>query len=418
MKKLISTNKRHWNSIHIVLIFLLTFLVLNSCNDTEKEFTDDVLNLKSSVLPEIAGDLFLSNVTFVRAEGDPVKEIRTLNENDSEQYAPDFILYLQNGDEAGKRVSSAVVKLNGKLLFGPLDFSQQVDQLSVPVSGITSESVLEVEVRGEPGGFIQIWIEGTLLEEENPYKMYFITNYNRSLYGVRNDDTHAVMYQFEGSIQQIKAYDQKLFVHEINYSTDTRAIHVLDYDGNKIETLDFPAEVIRSVGFTILPDGRFAIYNNTNNVIYFLNPDFTFITQVSFTGSYSMQNMIGVVVGNDLIISQNGYKSLLKVDLTNYDISIFRDFSNLPDNWIGAITYVNGTFYLCGPQNIYSFKAGETENLIVTLPINNNVDIEIDGNYAYVGSYFGGKIYKINLTDGSYTDYIYMSQVADLELVK
>lgn len=400
-------------------VFMALALLFNACQSFENEFEYDLISLKSAEILHVNGDAFLSPVKFIRAKGNPYVEARLLDENSVENFSSDFILYLQNGDETGNRVSSAIVKLDGKQLFGPSDFSQQVDLLSVSVSGITAESVLEVEVRGEPGGFIQIWIEGTLIEIKDTYKMYFISRTNGLLYGVLPDDNYSALHQFDGTIQKIQTYNQKLFVLEINFATNIRSIQVLDYDGNKIETLNFPAEVTMPSGFNILPDGRFAIYNNVNNLIYFLNPDFTFITQVSFPISPFQQNMKGVVVGNDLIISENGYKGVLKVDLASYEISIFRNFSHLTDQWIGAITFANDTYYLCSPYNVFSFKPGEAEKLVVTLPTNNNVAIEIDGNHAYVGSNFGGKIYKIDLTNGSYSDYIVgVPQISDILILR
>jgi hypothetical protein len=216
----------------------------------------------------------------------------------------------------------------------------------------------------------------------------------------------------------VEAYNGKLYVHTQTYDLLDGAVHVLDLEGNLLEILEFPAEVAYSSGFNILPGGKFAIYNNRANRVYFLNHDFSFITQVSFTGSLNQQNMRGVVVGNDLIISEDGYRNLLKVDLATYEISTFRNFSHLQENWIGAITYANGTFYLCAPVNIYSFKEGEAENLLVTLPVNNNVAIETGDDYAYAGSFFGGKIFKINLADGSYSDFVFVQQVVDIEWVR
>lgn len=413
--KLKKMKKVKW--IFSAFVLMTMALLFNGCHDIENEIENDFLSLKSAETVEVAGDVFLFPVKFTRGKGKPVAETLTLDENAVENFAPDFMLYLRNGGEEGNRVSSAIVKLDGKQLFGPSDFSQQVDQLSVSVSGITSESVLEVEVRGEPGGFVEVWIEGTLLEEENAYKMY-LTSLTQGLFGVNDDGTKSLLYEYEGRMSIIQAHNQKLYVHTHTYSLDEWAIHVLDLEGNLLEILEFPEEVTWSAGFTILPDGKFAIYNNKNNVVYFLKPDFTFITQVSFSGSFNQQNMRGEVVGNDLIISENGYKSLLKVDLTTYEISIFRNFSHLPEVWIGAFTFADGIFYLSGPQNIYSFIEGEQEELVATVPTTNNSDIKIDGNYAFVASNFGGKIYKIDLTDGSYSDFTSISNPQYIEIVK
>jgi len=69
---------------------------------------------------------------------------------------------VRNGAEDGsKRVSSAVVYLDGTQVFLPSAFSQQVDQRSRRVD-ITPESQLNVELRSKPGSEITIWIDGKL----------------------------------------------------------------------------------------------------------------------------------------------------------------------------------------------------------------------------------------------------------------
>lgn len=400
-----------------VFVLVVMALLFNGCHDIENEMTDDLPLLKSAETIEVAGDVFLSSAKFIRGLGKPVMETLMLDENIVDNFAPDFILYLKNGSEEGNRVSSAIVKLDGKKLFGPSDFSQQVNQLSVPVSGITSESVLEVEVRGEPGGFVEVWIEGTLLEEENLYKMYF-TSLTQGLFGVNDEDTKSLLYEYEGRMSVIQAHNQKLYVHTHTLSLDEWAIHVLDLEGNLLEILEFPEEVTWSVGFTILPDGKFAVYNNDDNEVYFLNPDFTYETRIAFAGGWSRQVMNGIVVGNDLILCENGFQKLLKINLNSYDVSEFRNFSHLNESYLASVAYSDGVYYLGGRNNIYSFKEGEPEKLVATLPSYANVDIEIDGNYAFVASNFGGKIYKIDLTDGSFSDYTSVYNPRNIEIVK
>lgn len=415
--KLKKMKKGKWfNGAIILMVVALLFI---GCHDIENEIENDMPFLKSAETVQVAGDVFLSPVKFIRGIESPSVETITLDENAVENFAPDFMLYLKNGGEEGNRVSSAIVKLDGKQLFGPSDFSQQVSQLSVPVSGITSESVLEVEVRGEPGGFVEVWIEGTLLEEENPYKMYFTARSMQTLFGVMHDDTYFSLYNETLRMSTVKEYNQKLYVHMHSLNLDEWHIHVLDLEGNLLEILEFPEEVTWSVGFTILPDGKFAVYNNDNNEIYILNPDFTYETKIAFAGHGHRQVMKGIVVGNDLILCENGFQKLLKVDLNTYEVTEFRDFSHLNESFLASVAYSDGVFYLGGRNNVWSFKEGEPEKLVATLPTVANVDIEIDGNYAFVASNFGNKIYKIDLTDGSYSDYITsVYNLEDIEIVK
>lgn len=400
-------------------ILVVVALLFNGCQEIENEIENDMPFLKSAETVQVAGDVFLSPVKFIRGIEKPLVETLTLDENAVENFAPDFILYLKNGDEDGSRVSSAIVKLDGKQLFRPSDFSQQLEQLSVPVTGITSESVLEVEVRGEPGGFVEVWIEGTLLEEENPYKMYFTVRGMQTLFGVMHDDTHFSLYKETLRMSIVKEYNQKLYVHMHSLNLDKWHIRVLDLEGNLLEILEFPEEVKWSVGFTILPDGRFAVYNNDDDEVYFLNSDFSYQTKIAVAKNWSRQVMKGIVVGNDLILCENGFQKLLKIDLTTYEVSEFRNFSHLNESFLASVAYSDGVFYLGGRNNVWSFKEGEPEKLVAALPTVANVDIEVDGNYAFVASSFGNKIYKIDLTDGSYSDYIIsVYNVEDIEIVK
>lgn len=417
MKKLTlkTVTKAKWLKGTLMLIAMA--LLLNGCQEMENETENDLLFLKSAETVEVAGDVFLSPKQFIRGNGQPVMESLTLDENAVENFAPDFMLYLKNGDEEGNRVSSAIVKLDGKRLFGPSDFSKKINQLSVQVSGISSESVLEVEVRGEPGGFVEVWIEGTLLEVGKPYKMY-ITSFLGEVYGVNDDDTKSLLYQHDGRMSSIREHNQKLYVQTHSNSLDEWNIHVLDLEGNLLEIPELPEEVTWSVDFTILPDGKFAVYNNDADVVYFLNADFSYQTKVDVdkNGS-SWQVMKGIVVGNDLIICENGFRKLLKIDLSTYEVSEFRDFSHLDEPLLNTVSYSDGVFYLGGRYNIYSFEEREPEELFVTLPTFYS-DIEIVGNYAYVASYNGSNIYKIDLTDGTYSEYLTVSLPRDIEIVK
>lgn len=417
MKELESRKMKKAKWIYGVFILLALPLLFIGCQDIENEVADDMPFLKSAETIEVAGDVFLSPTKFIREKGEPVVETLLLDENIVDNYAPDFNLYLKNGDEEGNRVSSAIVKLDGKQLFGPADFSQEVDQLSVPLSGITAESVLEVEVRGAPNGFVEIWIEGTLLEEENTYRIYF-SSISNGLFGIEDDGTISNLYQHQGRIMKVQAHNHKLYTQINSLALDEWAMHVLDYEGNLLEILEFPEEVTWAVSFTILPDGRFAVYNNDDDVVYFLNPDFTYQTEIQVRRTSSRQVMKGIVVDNDLIICEDGYRKLLKIDLSTNEVSEFRNFSHLNESFLGSLAYSEGVYYLGGRENIYSFKEGEPENVVVTFPTFSNVDIEIDGQYAYVASNFGGKIYKVDLTDGSFEDIASGYRPEDIEIIK
>ena len=94
---------------------------------------------------------------FVRGKGRPITENREISIEGLE--AP-FTLHLKNGDQEGNhRASNAQVWLNGELLFGPSDFSQQISGYDIPIA-LIEPSILEVRMASAPGSKITISIEG------------------------------------------------------------------------------------------------------------------------------------------------------------------------------------------------------------------------------------------------------------------
>lgn len=94
--------------------------------------------------------------TFYRHTGAPVVET-----SDFQVQTPGsgFILTILNGKPDGtNRVSSAVIKLNGVQVAGPSDFSQQVGKIVRQVTTL-AQNMLEVELRGKPGGQILVTVE-------------------------------------------------------------------------------------------------------------------------------------------------------------------------------------------------------------------------------------------------------------------
>lgn len=72
--------------------------------------------------------------------------------------AGSYVMRIQNGDVTGSnRLSSAIVKLNGKSLLTPSDLNQKVDRLEVPVT-LNTQNVLDVELRSGPEGYLLISI--------------------------------------------------------------------------------------------------------------------------------------------------------------------------------------------------------------------------------------------------------------------
>jgi hypothetical protein len=109
---------------------------------------------------------FFGPEIFIRSKGKPVIETRTFS---TTGYQGPYILHLRNGDDDGKnRVSSAHLWLNGKLLFGPSDFSQQVWGYDVELN-LKTQNKLEVQIASQPVSKLKIWIEGIPINIPNPH---------------------------------------------------------------------------------------------------------------------------------------------------------------------------------------------------------------------------------------------------------
>ena len=155
--------------------------------------------------------------------------------------------------------------------------------------------------------------------------------------------------------------------------------------------------------FVILPDMNFALLDNQNDQIYFIDSQGNYLGTANIldTPDNLWQNTDGIIAEGCLILSDNGYNQILKVDLNSYEVDIFKDLSHL-FGWIGAIDHVNGLYYLCQNMKIYVFLDGHEELLITSLPEENISGIVVNGKYAYVTVNFAGKIYRVDITTGEY----------------
>ena len=178
-------------------------------------------------------------------------------------------------------------------------------------------------------------------------------------------------------------------------------ISVYTTEGVFLRNIAIPSSVTHFITFVILPDERIALLDNQYDKVYFLDSSGNFITSVNILDvpDNHLQNVDGVVVNNELILSEDGNNHILQINLTTYQKTIFKDLSEIP-SWLGAITYSNGYYYLCGPSSIYRFSENSGATKVAEIPDYNIVGIVVVNDYAYVSVNFGGKIYKVDLKSG------------------
>ena len=190
------------------------------------------------------------------------------------------------------------------------------------------------------------------------------------------------------------------------YALHSNKIVELNRSGDIVNSISIPSEATYYINFTALPNGGFALLDNRNDRMYFIDDSGNYITTVNIksTRDNHLQNVHGVVVGNRLILSEDGDKNLLAVDLSDYSVTLFRDFTGLGGNtWLNAIAYYDGVYYLTLPGSIYTFTGSEWPSLLAGSIDYNITELLIkSGGYMYVTVNFSGKVYKIDMVTGEY----------------
>ncbi len=164
-----------------------------------------------------------------------------------------------------------------------------------------------------------------------------------------------------------KSLDGEVYVHR------EKNVIVYDATGQKRQTIPIPPEVRYSLDFVVLPDGQLAFLDNQNDAIYFVDVKGNHLQTVRLVDEPDrhFQNMDGIVVGNKLIVSENGHKELIEVDLDTYEVSLFRSLKQLRGG-LGAILYTDGRYYICQKRDIYSFTEDSAEiTKVATTPEGN-----------------------------------------------
>lgn len=154
-----SRDDRH--SISLALFTCLFLIMFSSCQKDNSDFSgQDSVSLKGSELTS-NDEVYFGPVIFTRGRGEPVTETLVIG-NQLFGCFENLVLKIENGSNKHSRVSSAEITIDGLLIAHPSDFSKKVSSLTIPLTGLTSESTLEVKLNGAPGSFIKLSIEGTL----------------------------------------------------------------------------------------------------------------------------------------------------------------------------------------------------------------------------------------------------------------
>lgn len=149
-------------------IFILTVMIFYACQKiddgwTKNSFDNSVANCYGYPGDQIPGEasvIYYGHKIFKRYYGTPYLVTRIIDNPHFNCFNGDFILKIRNGKDKRTRVTSAEIRINGILVIGPDDLNKNVTYITRPIPFITPEAKLEVILRGSPGSFIDLWIEG------------------------------------------------------------------------------------------------------------------------------------------------------------------------------------------------------------------------------------------------------------------
>jgi uncharacterized protein (TIGR02145 family) len=159
------SKRTNWFKVSMALITCLSFLAFPSCQKDESE--QDLLDMEGIVYKAIelssTADVLYGPETFTIISKAPVVETRTSLNLNCEFYE-NFVLKVQNGNSGKTKVTKIQIKIDGVPIVSSSDFRKNTNIVSKQLSGLTPETILEIELVGSKGSFITLAIEGTLKE--------------------------------------------------------------------------------------------------------------------------------------------------------------------------------------------------------------------------------------------------------------
>jgi len=147
-----------------IIVMCYASLIFSSCQHEQNHVTATTNNentLKSGIVAD-AYILYWGHEKFISTTWKPIVVKKKIGSADLARFKSNFALHIQNGDGKKDLVSSAIIKIDGKQIFGPSDFRRKTIALTKEIKGLTVNSELKVELFDKPGSYIDVWIEGTL----------------------------------------------------------------------------------------------------------------------------------------------------------------------------------------------------------------------------------------------------------------
>ncbi|NNM03935.1 MAG: hypothetical protein HKO65_02435 [Gemmatimonadetes bacterium] len=204
----------------------------------------------------------------------------------------------------------------------------------------------------------------------------------------------------------LKGDDIEVFGTRIYLSGIKEEYRILEvgYDGRLLSSTSPIRPDIYAAGFTVLPDGGFAVLDNYSDSVHILDQDgfprATVPIPDPLPGLLGRQIVDGLVVGNRLIVSETGRGKIFSVDLTTYETFVFFEFFET-ESWLGAIAWDGGEVFHVymnhdGVGKVFAFAETGEPQKVCTLPETNAFGLASVGSYLFATVNRAGTVYRIN----------------------
>lgn len=149
--------------IRIILIIVLIIGTFHSCQMEDNMFATSVdTEISTDYLLQGNLDIYMQNEQVFRLKGKPGVETINLGNGNLSNFENCFVLNIASGAESVGTVSSAIITLEGIEILNTSDFKNNCVLYDFEVCNLSEQSTLDVEVRGDPGSYIDIWLEGKI----------------------------------------------------------------------------------------------------------------------------------------------------------------------------------------------------------------------------------------------------------------
>jgi hypothetical protein len=111
------------------------------------------------------------------------------------------------------------------------------------------------------------------------------------------------------------------------------------------------------------------------------------------------QNVKGVVVGNSLIVSEDGDRRLVRLNLDSYAVRPYKNLQDLPGE-LGDVDRHESRYYICAGRYVLTFTEGGQPAIAGRLDSGTLTGIAVAGGHCFVTTGAGGAVYSLNNATG------------------